>query len=124
VPDDDPRVEKAFEAFVVEWANAPVNEAMNGQRIRIPGFIAPLDWGNNAELKEFLLVPYFGACIHLPPPPANQIIYVKMGKALKGMHAMDAIWAYGTISVEKNDSGSMGSSGYSMKIDKVESYIK
>jgi hypothetical protein len=122
LPDNDPRVEKAYEAFMAEWAKAPVNEAVNGQRIKIPGFIAPLDWENDVALKEFLLVPYFGACIHLPPPPANQIIYVKMEKSLKGIRAMDAIWAYGTIYVEKNDSGSMGASGYSMTIDKVEPY--
>jgi hypothetical protein len=58
----------------------------------------------------------------MPPPPANQIIYVKMDKPLKGIHSMDAIWAYGTIFVEKNDSGSMGASRYTMKIDRVEPY--
>jgi hypothetical protein len=117
-------VEKAYEDFMAEWVKAPVNESMNGQRIRIPGFIAPLDWENDAELKEFLLVPYFGACIHLPPPPANQIIYVKMGKSLKGIRSMDAIWAYGTVYIEKNDSGSMGASGSRMKMDKVEPYSR
>lgn len=122
VSDSDPRVQKIFEAFMEEWKNAPANEKMDGQLIKIPGFIAPLDWEGDTELKEFLLVPYFGACIHLPPPPPNQIIYVKLEKPLKGLRAMDTIWAYGTISIEKNDSGSMGASGYSMKVDKVESY--
>jgi hypothetical protein len=124
LPDDDPRVEKAYEAYMAEWAKAPANKEMHGRRIKIPGFIAPLDWENDAALKEFLLVPYFGACIHMPPPPANQTIYVKMGKPLKGIRSMDAIWAYGTILVEKNDSGSMGASGYTMKIDGVELYKK
>ncbi|MDR2489482.1 MAG: DUF3299 domain-containing protein [Desulfovibrio sp.] len=122
LPDNDPRVAKAYEAFMAEWEKAPVNEAMDGQQIKILGFIAPLDWENDAELKEFLLVPYFGACIHLPPPPANQIIYVKMEKALKGVQLMDAVWASGIIYVERNDSGSLGASGYRMKIEKVEPY--
>jgi hypothetical protein len=122
LPDGDPRVEKAYEVFMAEWANAPANKEMHGRRIKIPGFIAPLDWENNAALKEFLLVPYFGACIHVPPPPANQIIYVKMEIPLEGIRSMDAIWAYGTIFIEKNDSGSMGASGYSREIDKVEPY--
>jgi hypothetical protein len=120
--DADQRVVKAYEAFMAEWAKAPADEKMDGQRIKIPGFIAPLDWENDTELKEFLLVPYFGACIHLPPPPANQIIYVKMEKSLKGVRSMDAIWAYGTIFLEKNDSGSMGASGYGMRLDKTEPY--
>lgn len=120
--DDDPRVVKAYEEFLAEFAKAPVNEKMDGQRIKIAGFVAPLDWENDSRLKEFLLVPYFGACIHVPPPPANQIIYVRMEKPLKGVGVMSAIWAYGTIFLEKNDSGSMGASGYGMKIDKVEPY--
>lgn len=122
LPDDDPRVEQAFDAFEAEWAKAPVNEKMNGRKIKIPGFVAPLDWENESELKEFLLVPYFGACIHMPPPPANQIIYVKPRKPLKGIRSMQPIWAFGAIVVEKNDSGSMGTSGYSMTIDRVEPY--
>lgn len=122
LPDDDPRVVKAYEKFTAEFAKAPVNEKMNGRRIKIAGFVAPLDWENDARLKEFLLVPYFGACIHVPPPPANQIIYVRMETPLKGVRSMDAIWLYGTIFLEKNDSGSMGASGYGMKVDKVEPY--
>jgi hypothetical protein len=120
--DDDPRVAEALEAFNKEWQNAPVNGEMHGQRIKLPGYVAPLDWENDAELKEFLLVPYFGACIHLPPPPANQIIYIKLEKALAGIRSMDAIWVYGTLMLERNDSGSMGSSGYGMLLDRVEPY--
>ena len=55
--------------------NAPVLEELNGQFVKIPGFVVPLE--GTAELTtEFLLVPYFGACIHVPPPPSNQIVYV------------------------------------------------
>ncbi len=124
LPDDDPRALKAYEAFAAELAKAPVNEKMDGRRIKIAGFVAPLDWENDTRLKEFLLVPYFGACIHVPPPPANQIIYIKMEKSLKGVQTMDTIWVHGTIFLEKNESGSMGSSGYSMKVDKIEPYIE
>jgi hypothetical protein len=120
--DNDPRADKVLEAFVEAWRNAPANQSLGGQRIKIPGFVAPLDWNDAAQLKEFLLVPYFGACIHVPPPPANQIIYVKMDAPLEGIRAMDSVWVYGTIAVERNDSGDMGASGYVMKPDKVEPY--
>jgi hypothetical protein len=120
--DNDPRAGKVLEAFNEAWRNAPANHILQGQRVKIPGFVAPLDWENDAQLKEFLLVPYFGACIHVPPPPANQIIHIRMDAPLRGIRLMDAVWVYGTIAVERNDSGEMGASGYSMKPDKVEPY--
>ncbi len=55
----------------------PEVAALNGRRVRIAGFLVPLE-DDAARASEFLLVPYFGACIHLPPPPPNQMIYVKM----------------------------------------------
>ncbi|MDR2624733.1 MAG: DUF3299 domain-containing protein, partial [Zoogloeaceae bacterium] len=73
--DADPRAEAALKKMREAWDNAPVNPAMQGQDIRIPGFVVPLD-AEGSALREFLLVPYFGGCIHVPPPPANQIIHV------------------------------------------------
>jgi uncharacterized protein len=55
----------------------PEVSALAGRRVRIPGFIVPLE-DEASEVSEFLLVPYYGACIHSPPPPPNQMIYVKM----------------------------------------------
>jgi len=47
--------------------------------IQIAGFIVPLELGDFTEtVSEFLLVPNPLACIHIPPPPPNQMIYVKM----------------------------------------------
>ena len=53
-----------------------VRPELNGSTVKIPGFVIPLE-GDENTVTEFLLVPYFGACIHVPPPPPNQIIYVK-----------------------------------------------
>jgi len=52
-----------------------VRSELNGSEVKIPGFVIPLE-GDANTVTEFLLVPYFGACIHVPPPPPNQIIYV------------------------------------------------
>jgi hypothetical protein len=120
--DNDPRAIQALEALESEWRNAPVNPDLKGRRIKIPGYVAPLDWDADDRLKEFLLVPYFGACIHVPPPPANQIIYIAMDKELAGIRSMDTVWVYGVLDVEKHDSGAMGAAGYSMRPDKVELY--
>jgi uncharacterized protein len=53
-----------------------------GKRVSIPGFMVPLE-DDLDQVTEFLLVPYAGACIHVPPPPPNQIVYVKMNKNVK-----------------------------------------
>ena len=49
---------------------------LNDKDVRIPGFIVPLEYKESEIVTRFLLVPYFGACIHEPPPPPNQTIYV------------------------------------------------
>ena len=63
---------------------------------RIPGYVVPLE-ESKAGLTEFLLVPYFGACIHTPPPPSNQIIHVKPRQPPKGFRSMDTVWVSGTL---------------------------
>ena len=100
--------------------NAPINPAMNGKSIKIPGFVVSLD-GEGEALKEFLLVPYFGGCIHVPPPPANQIIHVKSVKAIKGVRTMDPVWISGVLNV-KPSSTEMGDAGYSLVAQSVEMY--
>ena len=70
--DSDPKAAELLAKVRVEWDKAPVEPALNGQRVRIPGFVVPLERKGD-EVSEFLLVPYFGACVHVPPPPSNQI---------------------------------------------------
>jgi hypothetical protein len=56
-------------------------QGLDGQNIRLPGYIVPLEVSEEGRTTEFLLVPYFGACIHVPPPPSNQIVHVKSESA-------------------------------------------
>ena len=56
--------------------DAPVVKALDGQSVSLPGFVVPLE-GDSELITEFLLVPYFGACIHVPPPPPNQPIWIQ-----------------------------------------------
>ena len=102
------------------WDQAPSNPAMDGQPVRLPGFVVPLEETRDG-LKEFLLVPYFGACIHTPPPPANQIIHVLLGKPVKNARSMDAVWVAGVLRRERTDSY-MGASSYRMEARSVEPY--
>jgi hypothetical protein len=119
--DNDPRAELAMQQFRKIWDEAPLNRAWHGKAIKIPGYLVPMDFTGQAELKEFLLVPYFGACIHLPPPPANQIIHVTLDKPGKGFQAMDVVIVSGKLLVEKTET-EMGRSGYGLKAATMESW--
>ena len=57
-------------------ANAPTVAELDGQEVKLPGYVVPLNVDPSQRVTEFLLVPYFGACIHVPPPPSNQIVHV------------------------------------------------
>lgn len=120
--DSDPRANELLKRMRETWDNAPTNNDMDGASVRIPGFLVPLE-DTKAGLKEFLLVPYFGACIHTPPPPANQIIYVKADKPPKGFRSMDTVWVSGTLKTLRSDSY-MGASGYRMDAVVVERYVE
>lgn len=120
--DSDPRANELLKRMRETWDNAPTNNDMDGASVRIPGYLVPLE-ETKAGLKEFLLVPYFGACIHTPPPPANQIIHVKTDKPAKGFRSMDTVWISGTLKTLRSDSY-MGASGYRMDAVVVEPYVE
>jgi uncharacterized protein len=118
--DSDPRAIEALASARAEWDKAPVEPAMNGQRIRLAGFVIPLERKGDL-IHEFLLVPFFGACVHVPPPPANQVVHVVASKPVKGMRTMDTFWVKGTLRVQGGDSG-MGVYGYRITADGVDPY--
>jgi hypothetical protein len=113
--DDDPRANELLMKMRDAADNAPPNAALAGSAIRIAGFIVPLEEAGG-EITEFLLVPYFGACIHTPPPPANQIIHVNAPPASKGWRSMDVVWVTGTLRIAREDT-MMGVSGYHMRAE-------
>ena len=118
--DGDPKAMAMMQELRDSWDKAPTEGALDGNRIKLPGYIVPLD-EVKAGLKEFLLVPYFGACIHTPPPPANQIVWVVPAKPAAGFHSMDTVWVSGTLRVNRSDSP-MGASGYRLDAVLVETY--
>jgi hypothetical protein len=89
--------------------------------IRLAGFIVPLDFDDHEVISSFFLVPYFGACIHVPPPPPNQIIYIRYPQGLKLDNLYTPFWVSGTLKLEtvEND---MGMSSYSMTADSIIEY--
>jgi hypothetical protein len=120
--DSDPKAQEALEKMRSAWDQAPVETALNGQRVRIAGFVVPLE-RKGEQILEFLLVPYFGACIHVPPPPANQIIHVIPEKPVTGMRTMDAMWVSGTLKLDRSETG-MGVSGYRLRGEALAPYTR
>ena len=103
--------------------NFSVNEALNGRLIRIPGFIVPLEIDPEGRVTEMFLVPFFGACIHVPPPPANQIVHVVSPKPVPNAATMDAVWVSGKLALSATATA-MGRSSYRLTAATVEAYRK
>ena len=96
---------------------------MDGRPIRIPGFIVPLEYNPDQSVSEFFLVPFFGACIHVPPPPPNQIIHVKYPQGLMLESIYDPFWISGKLNTAlvEND---MATAAYSMQMLAFEAYTE
>jgi hypothetical protein len=110
VPEGSAREQDLMRKMRDIFDKAPTRADLRGTRVRLPGYVVPLDSAAGA-VREFLLVPYFGACIHTPPP-ANQIVHVRLATG-RPMRAMEAVWASGTLSTQRSDTP-MGLSGYMM----------
>jgi len=91
---------------------------LNGKRVKIGGYVVPLDF-ESTTVKEFLLVPFVGACIHVPPPPVNQIVYVKTKTGLEIKSMFDPVTVTGTIKTEVTFTG-LADAGYSIDAEVVE----
>ena len=105
-----------------------VNPSLNGQLIRMPGYLLPLEFSGKA-VSEFLLVPWVGACIHTPPPPPNQIVHVKSDKPIGNVGMFMPIWVTGQMSAVPTkqalylvDGEAKIDVGYSIKAATVEPY--
>ena len=98
-----------------------VVEQLNGRRIKLPGFSIPLEFAGDG-VTEFILAPYVGACIHVPPPPANQLVYVTTDAPYPSGELFDAIWVIGTIRAHAT-STELAEIGYAIEAERIETYI-
>jgi hypothetical protein len=118
--DGDPRAQTALMKAKKYWNKAPTNPKIDNVAVKIPGFVVSLEREGDA-LTEFLVVPYYGGCIHVPPPPLNQIIHVHSNKPIEGIRTMDAVWISGTLKIGTTET-MMGVAGYNMLAQNVELY--
>ncbi len=101
---------------------APVVQELDGRQVKLPGYVVPLAITDAMEVEEFLLVPYFGACIHVPPPPSNQIVHVRSSGGIKLRDLYQPFWISGTIQVEHMEN-ELANAGYRIDAASVEPYV-
>lgn len=101
--------------------DAPVVKALDGQQVKLPGYIVPLEVSEEGRTTEFLLVPYYGACIHVPPPPSNQIVHVFSEIGIKVEELYQPYWIEGPMQV-KASSSELAEAGYQMEAEKIYAY--
>lgn len=94
---------------------------LNETKIRIPGYTVPFDFGPNAEIREFLLVPYYGACLHAPPPPPNQTVFIIADEPIRLKDLAQAVWVEGTLFTQTQES-ELADAAYTIRLDRVETY--
>ncbi|MCU9840418.1 DUF3299 domain-containing protein [Ruegeria sp. WL0004] len=111
-----------------EAAATEVNEDLVGMSVRLPGYVLPLEF-KGRKVVEFLLVPTVGACIHTPPPPANQIVHVVYPEGIEVSGLFTPVWITGTMVAQSSvqtvgyvDGQAPVSVSYSMQPQLVEEY--
>jgi uncharacterized protein len=101
--------------------SSQVNSALNLRVVKMPGFVVPLELTSDGKVRELFLVPYVGACIHVPPPPPNQIVYVKLNQAIPLPSLYDAVWVIGTLRTQLKNAR-LGLAAYTLEATRVEPY--
>ncbi|MCU0909307.1 MAG: DUF3299 domain-containing protein [Rhodobacteraceae bacterium] len=104
--------------FTQEEASAVTTE-FNGKQVRIPGYVVPLDY--ELAVREFILVPYIGACIHVPPPPANQLVWVTTEVPYEVPAVFAPVWVQGLFSTLATET-ELAEIGYALEAVSIEEY--
>jgi len=119
--DGDPAAGEALKKLRAAWDAAPANPGLDRRRVRLQGYMVPLD-ADREHIRQFLLVPYFGACIHAPAPPANQVVLVVPQRPFPTAdRGTSAVWVTGPLSLQRSDS-ELGAASYRMAAELVEPY--
>lgn len=98
--------------------DAPVVEALDAQMVQLDGWLVPLEW-EMEKIREFLFVPWFGACIHVPPPPSNQVIRLTLTEGVPEMAMFEPQTLTGRLQIERSSSD-LAMAGYRVQDGHVE----
>lgn len=98
-----------------------VVEALDGQRVRLGGYVLPFDFTGSRQISRFLLVPYVGACIHVPPPPPNQLVFVTTSEPVEVDGLWDPVFAEGIMRTTRHDN-ELGDTAYTLELISLSPY--
>ena len=115
---ETPAVTHSGDLKAQQTGSARTIPEMDGIQAKIAGYIVPVEVDGDGQMSEFFIVPYFGACIHVPPPPPNQIILARLAKPMPVTEIYDAYWIEGTLAIEKVDND-IAQAAYTLKAEKV-----
>lgn len=105
----------------VQPPSSGVRTDWNGMVVRLPGFIVPIDYSGSG-VTAFILVPFVGACVHVPPPPANQLVFVTSPTPYESsglFEAVNVIGMFGTASTTTQ----LAEIGYALSADRIEPFV-
>lgn len=119
--DNDPEAQRLYQELKAILADVPSVTEIAGMTGRLPGFAVPIEFDGD-RVYSFLLVPYFGACIHTPPPPANQMVYVEYEAGFRLPSLYDPVIIEGVFEVEQHVAEGLGTAGYRMQANRVTLY--
>lgn len=124
-PPNSQRIQPLFDdesgPAAAQDGSTQINSKLEGLTIRLPGFVVPLGVDRESRVTEFLLAPYFGACIHVPPPPPNQIVYVRMAEPMRLQSMYEPVWVIGKLSTQAVSS-QLAEAAYSIAGVRTEKY--
>lgn len=130
VPDGAPAVPPGVQALLPhdetmmmsqrQPPSSGVRNDWNGDIVRLPGFIVPIDYSGTG-VTAFILVPYVGACVHVPPPPANQLVFVTTSEPYESTGLFEAVNVTGMFGAAST-STQLADVGYSLSADRIEPF--
>ena len=112
------RIDETLQLIATMPRVGRVRTDLDGKTVRLPGYVVPMEF-KGAAMVAFLLVPFVGACIHVPPPPANQIVYVTSAKGAPMDGLFQAVTVTGTLTATGRDTD-LGMVGYQIRADEVK----
>lgn len=129
VPEGEAFVPPVIQGLIQHDQSAPMSQQpassglrtdWNGQNVRLPGYIVPIDYSGTG-VTAFILVPFVGACVHVPPPPANQLVFVTTQTPYEStglFEPVNVIGMFGTASMTTQ----LAEIGYALSADRVEPF--
>ncbi|MDA8585258.1 DUF3299 domain-containing protein [Rhodobacteraceae bacterium] len=130
VPEGQLVIPQALQSLMIDHDNAPlasqqpvssgVRSEWNGQIVRLPGFIVPIDYSGSG-VTAFILVPFAGACVHVPPPPANQLVFVTTENPYESAGLYEPVNVIGMFGVSST-STQLAAISYALSADRIEPF--